>query len=324
MREKIMAGEFDVVLRLLPVVPTLPSPFAFFLRHGPIPFVIGPINGGLPWPKGFSQAEKQKEWISRFRSLYRFMPFSRSTFRYAKAIVAGSSQTYSEFAVHRDKMFVVPENGISREILDRTVTRNEGHGVLELIYLGRLVPYKSCDLAVRAAAPLLRGGKARMTIVGYGPERARIEGLVHDLGISHTVLFCGRLPHREAMDRLRKADVLVFPSIREFGGGVVFEALASGTVPIVADFGGPGDIVNPQVGYKVPLTDEGEMITKIEEILTHLSRDRSRLVDLQREGMAYARHTLDWDGKAKIMSKILRWSVGQSRKPYFPPPGFPS
>ena len=36
----------------------LPSPFAFFLRKGPIPFVIGPINGGLPWPSGFQAARK--------------------------------------------------------------------------------------------------------------------------------------------------------------------------------------------------------------------------------------------------------------------------
>ena len=61
LRTRIMAGEFDVVMRVSPVTSVLPSPFAFFLRNGPIPFVIGPINGGLPWPPGFSQADKQKE-----------------------------------------------------------------------------------------------------------------------------------------------------------------------------------------------------------------------------------------------------------------------
>src|SRR5579872_1185201 len=48
MRDRIAAGEFDAVLRLLPITAVLPSPFAFLLRNGPIPFVIGPINGGLP------------------------------------------------------------------------------------------------------------------------------------------------------------------------------------------------------------------------------------------------------------------------------------
>jgi hypothetical protein len=75
--------------------------------------VIGPISGGLPFVKGFSQAEKQKEWISSLRNLYRYLPFARATYRYAAAIIAASSQTYAEFAGYRDKLFFVPENGIS-------------------------------------------------------------------------------------------------------------------------------------------------------------------------------------------------------------------
>src|SRR5262245_9344740 len=38
LRRRIAAGEFDVVLRVLPMSPVLPSPFAFFLRKGPVPF----------------------------------------------------------------------------------------------------------------------------------------------------------------------------------------------------------------------------------------------------------------------------------------------
>ena len=113
LRRRILAGEFDVVLRLLPMTPVLPSPFAFFLRKGPIPFVIGPLNGGLPWPPGFSQLENQKEWVANLRNLYRYLPFARSTYRHAAAIIAASSQTYSEFAEYRDKLFFVPEPGIS-------------------------------------------------------------------------------------------------------------------------------------------------------------------------------------------------------------------
>src|SRR5579862_2466664 len=113
LRRRILAGEFDVVLRLVPMSPVLPSPFAFFLRKGPIPFVIGPLNGGLPWPPGFSQLESQKEWISSLRNLYRYLPFARSTYRHAAAIIAASSQTYAEFAEYSEKLFFVPEPGIA-------------------------------------------------------------------------------------------------------------------------------------------------------------------------------------------------------------------
>src|SRR5215471_11232515 len=102
-RRRIKAGEYDVVLRLLPVPAVIPSPFAFFLRNGPIPFVIGPISGGLPWPAGFSRANKQREWFARLRNLYRFLPFARSTYRHAAAIIAGASQTYAEFSSYNEK-----------------------------------------------------------------------------------------------------------------------------------------------------------------------------------------------------------------------------
>ena len=56
----------------------------------------------------------------------------------------------------------------------------------------------------------------------------------------------------------------------------MFEALALGSVPIVADFGGPGDIVIDEVGYRIPLTNENEMVSKIEFILGRLASDRRR------------------------------------------------
>jgi len=114
--------------------------------------------------------------------------------------------------------------------------------------------------------------------------------------------------------------VLVFPSVREFGGGVVFEALAMGVVPIVADFGGPGDIVHPDVGFKVPLTNEEDVVWQIEKILAELARDRGFLERLRQQGMRYARECLSWERKAQITTQILTWAAQQGPKPYLQPP----
>jgi glycosyltransferase involved in cell wall biosynthesis len=323
MRARIMAGEFDIVLRLLPVTAIKPSPFAFFLRNGPIPLVIGPISGGLPWPKGFSQAEKRKELIYRLRNLYRYLPFARSTRRHAAAIIAGSSHTYTEFAAHREKLFFLPENGVDRSMCSRTVSNREPGAKLELIFVGGLVRWKACDLALRGSAPLLGGGLARFTVVGAGPERNRLEQLTRSLGVEKAVSFCGFLTHDEAMRRLRSADVLVFPSIHDYGGGVVFEALALGVVPVVMDFGGPGDIVHPGVGCKVSLTNETDAVSQIEEILRSLAQDRDRLDRLGKEGVTYARDRLSWDAKAQALTSIMYWALRQGPKPNLPPPKMP-
>jgi glycosyltransferase involved in cell wall biosynthesis len=320
LRRRIVAGEFDVVLRIMPMTPAMPSPFAFFLRKGPIPFVIGPLNGGLPWPSGFRQLDNQKEWISNLRNLYRYLPFARSTYSRAAAIIAASSQTYAEFAPYCGKLFFVPEPGIGRSQCYGD-SRSPAHGTkLELIFVGGLVPRKACDLALRAAAPLLRSDSAQFTVVGDGPERDRLEQLARSLGIEKAVSFCGWLSHVDALQRLRSADVMVFPSVRDNGAGVVFEALGAGAVPVVADFGGPGDIVHPDVGYKVPLTNEIDVVAQMEKILTELAHNRDRLEQLRRQGMAYVRECLTWDAKAQAVTRILNWAVRRGPKPDLPPP----
>jgi len=320
MRSRIMAGEFDVVLRLLPLSTVCPSPFAFFLRKGPIPFVLGPLNGGLPWPPGFSQAENQKQWISGLRGLYRFLPFARSTRLHSAAIIAGSSHTCAEFGEHWNKVFYVPENGLSRSVVLSELRGSHRTSKLELIFVGSLVPFKACDLALRAAAPLLRSDLAHFTVIGDGPERNRLEQLARSLGIEGRVSFHGLLSHAETIERLRFADVLVFPSLHEFGGAVVVEALAAGAVPVVADFGGPGDNVHPNVGFKVTLSNESDVVSEIEGILERLAHDKDLLERLREQGMSYARESFAWDAKAQSITAIIHWALRRGPKPNLPPP----
>jgi glycosyltransferase involved in cell wall biosynthesis len=326
LRRRIHGGEFDVVLRILPIVSVLPSPFAHFLRNGPIPFVLGPLNGGLPWPEGFPQLDTQRRqpgyWFSRLRDSYRYMPFARSTYQKAAAIIAGSSHTFSEFASYGGKLFFVPgENGLESSVLQRSEgVRSRHEGKLRLMFVGRLIPLKACDLALRGSAHLLRTGAADFTVVGEGIERKNLQDLAKFLGIEKAVTFTGNLSRAEALAQLGRADVMVFPSLREFGGAVVFEALAMGAVPVVADFGGPGDIVTPEVGYKIGLTNEADFVRKLASVLDHLVLDPDHLEMLRQHGMAYAREHLTYEGKARAVSSVLQWVTGNGSKPDLPPP----
>jgi glycosyltransferase involved in cell wall biosynthesis len=317
LRRRIFAGEFDVVLRLLPMTPVLPSPFAFFLRKGPIPFVLGPLNGGLRDAPGFSQPDKPS-WAFSIRNLHRFLPFARSTYRHAAAIIAASSHMRAQFAAYCDKLFFVPENGIARSVCS-TNSRTPAPGTkLELIFVGGLVPRKACYLALRAAASLLGSDSAHFTVVGDGPERNRLRELVKSLGIEKAVSFCGWASHAEVLTRLRSSDVVVLPAIREGGGGVVFEALASGAVPVILDYGGPGDIVHPDVGYKVHPTNENDVVSQMEKILSDLAGNRDLLNRLRQQGLSYARECLTWEAKAESTTRVLNWAVRRDPKPDLP------
>jgi glycosyltransferase involved in cell wall biosynthesis len=317
LRRRIFAGQFDVVLRLLPMTAVLPSPFAFFLRKGPIPFVLGPLQGGLRSAPGFSQPDK-REWTFRLRKLYRFLPFARSTYRHAAAIILAVSHIRTQFTAYSDKLFFIPENGIDRSLCVAELRRPEPGAKLELTFVGGFVRRKACYLGLRAAAPLLRSGLAQFTLIGDGPERTTLEQLARDLGITKAVAFGGWLSHAEVLKRLRSADVVVLPAIREGGGGVVFEALASGAVPVILDWGGPGDIVHPEVGYKVHPSNEEEVVLQMERILSDLAANRDLVYRLRQQGLAYARECLTWDAKAQATTQVLNWVLRRGPKPDLP------
>jgi glycosyltransferase involved in cell wall biosynthesis len=89
---------------------------------------------------------------------------------------------------------------------------------------------------------------------------------------------------------------------------------------VVADFGGPGDIVHPDVGYKVALTNEDDIVAQMERALAELARDPDLLGRLRQRGVSYARERLTWDAKAQDTTKVLDWVLQRGPKPDFVPP----
>ncbi len=97
LRPRITGHEFDLVHRITPLSPTSQSIIARRLVKLGIPFVIGPLNGGVPWPKNFiGRQYAEREWLADIRWLYKLMPGYRSTRRYSSAIIVGSKYTYEE------------------------------------------------------------------------------------------------------------------------------------------------------------------------------------------------------------------------------------
>lgn len=320
-RARLAKGEFELVHRLTPVSPVKAGPLAGFCGRRNVPFVYGPINGGLAWPKGYENAsEKEREWLTSLRGLFHFLPFVRSTRRHARGIIAGSktaiAQTPEKF---RDKTFYVPENAIAAKDIPPAEAAAPTAGPLRLAFLGRLVPYKGCDMALRGAANHLRTGKAVMDVMGDGIERPFLEKLAKDLGIAHAVTFHGMVPHAKALAILKTADLFTFPSIREFGGAVVVEAMAQGLVPIVVGYGGPDEMVDDAVGYKLPLTSAEDTARRIDETLAKVFADRDHLAQQKVAARAHVRQHWTWDAKAARTYEIYRYVARQAPKPTYAP-----
>ncbi len=303
--DAIRSGHYDVVHRVTPLTPTSSSPIAAKCASAGVPFILGPLNGGVPWPKGFDGARRQeREWLSYVRDFYKVLPGRRATLAASAAILTGSRHTQSEIPRRfREKTIYLPENAIDEGRFN-LVARQDLSGPLRACFVGRLVPYKGADMVLEAAAPLLRDGSLVLDIVGDGPMRATIESLIEKEGIGKAVNLHGWLKHNEVQGVLTNANLLTFPSIREFGGGVVMEAMALGVVPVVVDYAGPGEIVDSATGYKVAIGSRNEIVRRLRAQLAEIVADPSILPE---KSAAARRHVLEhftWSAKAKQVSAV--------------------
>ncbi len=303
--KRIQAREFDLVHRVTPLSPTSPSTLTKKCARAGIPFLMGPLNGGLPWPSGFGQRRRaEREWLSYVRNVYKLMPGYSSSRKYASAIIVGSQATKQQLPKrYQDKTFYMPENGID---LSRFNRHRSKQATLPLIgiFVGRLVPYKCPDTLIKASASLIRSGKMRLKIVGDGPMRQQLVELARAQGIEHGVEFLGWLSHSDVQSALTESDFLALPSIREFGGGVVLEAMACGVTPVVADYGGPAELVSADTGFKVPFSDEASLQQNFSAALSQLVENPSVLDARGSVAMSYVRQYFSWQSKAKHLVNI--------------------
>ena len=314
--QDLRAGRFDLVHRVTPLTPTAVSPIAAKLARIGVPFVMGPLNGGVPWPAGFdSERRREREWLSYVRGLYKLSPGRARMYRSAAAVLAGSRHTATEVpAACQDKTFWLPENAIDTARFGRRSVQDVS-GPLRACFIGRLVPYKGPDMLLEAAADQLAAGRLSLDIIGDGPMRPDLEAQARRLGVTQAVTFHGQVPHGAVQDIAVQSNLLTFPSIREFGGGVVLEAMALGVVPLIVDYAGPGELITPQTGLSVPIGPRGQIIRDMKAALDQVIADPSDLPDRAARAHARAHALFTWPAKAQQIRQVYDWVLASEDTP---------
>lgn len=114
-----------------------------------------------------------------------------------------------------------------------------------VIFVGRLHPVKGLDTLLYAwqkVSQSIEIDRARLLIVGEGPEEPFLRQLVTQLGLEATTLFLGRRDN--VVKYLQSTDVLVLPSLSEGLPNALLEAMACGLAAVATDVGGSNDVIN--------------------------------------------------------------------------------
>lgn len=285
---------FDLAHHLTLSTWRLPSP----LWKLGIPFVFGPVGGNelFPWrllsilsPMGaaFELARKASNIFSQFS------PGVRFCIRRAAHVFAANAETEALIARLRGST-----NGISRLLAYFHSTagakaaaecskKKALDGPLRLFAGGALDGRKGVALALQALARVKsRGVRFHYRYGGKGPEFDYIQRLVTRLGLQNEVVVGEALSGEDYQNELNGAHIYLLPSLRDSAGITLAEAMLAGCVPIVADCGGPGQIVSSDCGYKVPPSSAGRLIDEISKIIVSLDQNRAVL---QEKGAAAAK-----------------------------------
>jgi PEP-CTERM/exosortase A-associated glycosyltransferase len=180
-------------------------------------------------------------------------------------------------------------------------------------FFGSFYFYEGLHILLRALA-LLRPQSPEITVllVGGGPEEARLRGLAEQLGLGDSVVFAGRVAHKEIARYYDIADLLVFPRLSMRLTELVtplkpLEAMAQERIVLASDVGGHRELIRDrETGYLFP-PDEPR---RLAEAVVAALEDRGSWPRIRERAIAYIDAERSWAHSvaryAAVYDRLLR------------------
>lgn len=249
-----------------------------------------------PWPKPFNLiaatiGSLAEPWI--FKLLYknsRYMTVSQST-----------KKDLIEWDIPADNITVI-HNGVR---FPEKSLKFEKEKVKTIILLGALAADKGTYDAIQAFACLNEiKSDWQFWVVGHGDKKeiARLVEICKKLQIEAKVTFWGYVNNNKKFELLKKAHILLHPSIREGWGLVVIEAASQGTPAVVYDVPGLRDsVLQEKTGIIVNKNTPSEMANQTVRLLD----DSVLYKKLQAQGVKWAQ-SLTWEKATRESLRLLQ------------------
>lgn len=183
----------------------------------------------------------------------------------------------------------------------------------ELLFVGRLVEKKGLRYLIDAMPEVLKSRPdVRLSVVGFGPERTRLENQASSLGLKENIQFVGALPQASLPAYYRRATVFVAPFIEAESGDqeglglVAVEAAGCACPVIVGDVPGAHGLLDPSCAKFVQPKNTSEFAAVIIEVLNDRA-GREQRASRARERVLKA---IDWNvvsnGYAELIGNIAK------------------
>ena len=172
-----------------------------------------------------------------------------------------------------------------------------------ILAVGRQAPVKRFDRLFEQVAIARRTvPDLRLTLVGDGPERARLEQWVDAHDARGWIDFAGRISRDALRDHYRRSWIVASASLAEGWGLALTEAAGCGTPAVASDISGHRcSVIDGETGVLAPIDD-------LHRSLVQVLTDTERRAQLSRDAERRARR-LTWDALAEGVLSPLHAQV---------------
>ncbi len=309
-REIVREKRIQVVHEPIPVSPMMPS----LMHDVGAPVIIGPMNGGMDFPPAYRpRFDVSGTFVRLLRLTANVMNRLIPGKRRAEVLLVANERSRAALprSVFPERARLLVENAVDLEVFGagQAAASDTPEATPRICYAGAVIPLKHVDLIVQACLLLkARGRDFVLDIFGDGSSMDHVRTLAAPLGdravfhgyVSQTVLAAG----------LRSADMLVLSSMRECGGAVVLEAMASGLPVIATNWGGPADYVDQTCGILLDPVAPSEFVPALAEAIDSLLLDPARRRAMGQSGKRRIETAFNWNTKIDYIVDLYREAAG--------------
>lgn len=247
-------------------------------------YVWGPVGGTnlcpISYIKGIDSKVTNKYRVKNLlnKLQFRFEPRVGKAARRADLLFCDGDEGVRKFKdIYGVNSVQINETGcVISETGKRDRIAGGGKG-LDLLWVGRFLPTKLLDLALKSIALLDERYKVKLHILGTGELEDKYKGIASTLNINDRLVWHGQVSRDEVQHFMRSSDLFFFTSVVEGTPSVIMECISNGLPILCFNVCGFGPLVDESIGLKILLSTPELSAKEFAEKMVYLYDNRQEL-----------------------------------------------
>ena len=181
----------------------------------------------------------------------------------------------------------------------------EGKDTMDILWVGRFIPTKLLDIALKSVAIAKKNSNIKLHILGSGNLEKEYKAVAENQGVMDICAWHGQVSHDEVQRIMRSCDLLFYTSIVDGTPASIMECISNGLPILCFDTCGFGPMVDESIGTKIQLSNPEQSIREFADKIQYLYDNRSVLQQMS-DNCKDKIGKISWDAQAKRLVDLYK------------------